>query len=46
MVGIKFAVDVAGVSLDCVQREVKLAGDFLIGQPLGDELEYFNLALA
>ena len=45
VVGTEFAVDIAGVNLDCVQREVKPVSDFLIGQPLGDELEHFQFAL-
>ena len=43
---IEFAVDIAGVGLDRVQRQEKPGGDFLIGQPFGDELEYLEFALA
>ena len=42
----EFAVDVAGVDLDRVQREEKPGSDLWIGQPFGDELEYLNFALA
>lgn len=37
---------IASVNLDRMQREIKPGCDFLIGQPFGDELEYFELALA
>ena len=33
----EFAVDITGVYLDRVQREVKPGGDFLLCQPLSDE---------
>ena len=38
------AIDIAGVDLDRVQKEVKPGGDFLIGQPFGDELEHFKFS--
>ena len=44
IINTKLAVYIAGVDFDCVQREVKPSSDFLVGQPLGDELEYFNFA--
>jgi hypothetical protein len=34
------------MDLDRVQRKEELAGDFLIGQPFGDELKHFEFALA
>ncbi len=46
MVSAEFTIDIAGVNLDRVQREVQPIGDFLIGQPLGDELEYFQFPFA
>ena len=42
----KFGEYIASVNLDRMQREIKLGRDFLIGQPFGDELEYFKFALA
>jgi hypothetical protein len=41
---IEFAIDIAGVDLDRVQREEQPGSDFLIAQPFGDELEYFSLS--
>lgn len=38
----QFAVDIAGVDFDRVQRQEKPGTDFLIGQSLGDELEHFK----
>ena len=46
VVGVEFAIDIAGVGLDRVQREEKPGSDFLIGQSFGDELQYFKFALA
>ena len=46
VVGTELAVDIAVVNLDCVQGEEKLADDFLIGQPFGDELEHLEFAFA
>jgi hypothetical protein len=43
---IELAVDIAGVDLDRVQREEKPGSNFLIGQPFGDELEYFKFTFA
>jgi len=43
---IEFAINIARVDLDRVQREVKPGSDLVIGQSLGEELEYFNFALA
>jgi hypothetical protein len=37
----EFAIDIAGVGLDRVRREEKPGREFLIGQPLGEELQYF-----
>src|SRR5918997_109387 len=42
----EFPVNVPGMDLDRVQRKEELAGDFLIGQPFGDELKHFEFALA
>jgi len=42
----EFAVNVAGVPLDGGQRDEEPLGDFLVGQPLGDEAEQLDLALA
>ena len=42
----KLAIDVAGMGLDCVQREEEPGGDLGIGQPFGDELQDLELALA
>ena len=40
-VDIEFAIDIARVDLDRIQREIKPGRDFWIGQPLRDELQYF-----
>ena len=42
----QFAIDVAGMNLYGVQREIKPVSDFLIGQPFSDELQHFQFALA
>jgi hypothetical protein len=42
----KFGEYIAGVDLDRVQREIEPGSDFLVGQPFGDEVEYFAFALA
>ncbi len=42
----KFGEYIAGVDLDRMQREIKPGSDLLIGKPFGDELEYFEFALA
>jgi hypothetical protein len=34
----EFAIDIACVGLDCVQREEEPGSDLWIGQPFGDEL--------
>ena len=36
----EFAINIAGVDLDRVQREVKPGSDLWIGQPFSDELQY------
>jgi hypothetical protein len=42
----EFAVDIAGVGLDRVQREEQPGRDLAIGQSLSDELKHFELAFA
>ena len=42
--GIEFAIDVARVDLDRVEREVQPVGDLLIREPFCDVLEYFKFA--
>ena len=42
----KFAIDSAVVSLDRVQSKEKPLANLAIRESLGDELEYFQLALA
>ena len=43
---IEFAIDIASVGLDRVQREEKPGSDLLIGKSFGNELEYLDLAFA
>ncbi len=45
-VGIEFAIDITGVDFDGVEREVKLAGNLLVAQPVSNEMQDFNFALA
>ena len=41
---IEFAVDVACMGLDRVQREKEPGCDLSIGQPFGDEFKHFQFA--
>ena len=41
VVDAKLAIDVAGVGLDRVQRELEPGRDLGVGQPFGDQLQHF-----
>jgi hypothetical protein len=46
VMGVEFAVNIAQVSFDRVQRKVKPGSGLGIGQAFGDELKYLQFALA
>ena len=43
---VEFTVDIAGVGLDCVDRDEKPGADLLIRESVGDELEHLKFTFA